>query len=46
MLSSDEDWKFVRHYFGAELDQSNFGDFEAQYRFIRVMVIWIIANFN
>jgi hypothetical protein len=36
MLSSDDDWQFVRHYFGAELDQSNFRDNQAQYRSIRV----------
>ena len=36
MLSSDDDWQFVRHYFGAELDQSNFRDNQPQYRSIRV----------
>ena len=35
MLSSDDDWKFVRHYFGAELDQSNFRDTQSQFRSIR-----------
>ena len=36
MLSSDGDWQFVRHYFGVELDQSNFRDNQSQLRFIRV----------
>ena len=36
MLSSDDDWKFVRHYFGAELDQSNFRDTQSQFLSIRL----------